>query len=808
MKRFLFITFGTLLGVILAVCLFVGGVFFYFSIGLPQVKSLKDYHPKTISYVYDRHGEVVAKFFDEYRIVVPLNRIPKRLVDAFISAEDARFYQHEAIDLRGILRAMIKNIEAGRIVQGGSTITQQVARSMLLTRRRTWSRKIREAILAYRMEHYLTKDEILTIYLNQLYLGDGAYGVEAAAQNYFGKHVWDLTLSECAVLAGLPKAPALYSPIKHPKRALERRRYVLNRLYENHYITREQMEKALAEPIHTVKPEVNPFFVKAPYYSEYVRQYVISKYGRDRLYSGGMKIYTYLDLSLQQSARKAIEMGLRALDKRQGYRGPIGHVALLPNQSGCQETVRNDSNTNVYEAGDICRAVIVQADKNMGTFHLCIDGEPGIITPQGYHWALKRPVFSKKMTTHEPQDIFKVLHRGDVIEVKLTFQKNGVWHCSLEEEPLAQAALFSMDVKTGEVLAMVGGYRFGENQFNRAIQSRRQPGSAFKPIIYAAALDKGLTAASIILDSPIVFRQFAQKTWKPENYEEHFYGPTTLRNGLVHSRNVVTVKILRAIGVPYVIKYAEKLGIKSKLYPNLSLALGSSALSLEELTSAYGVFARGGWTFKPLFIEKIVDRDGTILESTSPETNFTPGEKEAKDVSSAAEEHTGAQGPPKFEPRHVVSQQTSYILTNILEDVVRRGTGWRAKALKRPCAGKTGTTSNYRDAWFMGYTPQILTGVWVGFDNEFSLGQRETGSRAACPIWTRYMIDALKGLPVKEFEVPAGIVFVRIDPKTGLLARPGTPHAYLECFKEGTEPKRYAEKGTASNPIDFFQMDQ
>ncbi len=805
MKRFLFVASGVAIGILLAVGLFVGGILFYFSIGLPNVSSLEDYHPKTISYVYDRHGTVVAEFFDERRIVVPLSKIPEDLAHAFIAAEDAHFYQHKGIDYRGVIRAMFKNIEARKIVQGGSTITQQVARSMLLSRRRTWARKIREAILAYRIEHSLTKDEILTLYLNQLYLGNGAYGVEAAAQNYFGKDVWQLTLGECAILAGLPRAPALYSPVRHPDRARERKAYVLERMYEDHYITRQQMEDALAEPIHTVKT-INPFYVRAPYYSEYIRQYVISKYGRDKLYAGGMKIYTYLDLPLQEAARQAIDAGLRALDKRQGYRGPMGHKALPPGTLPCQNLFPEGAGEGPpLQIGAICEGVIVKVDRQKGLFHLCVRGVPGVIRPSGYAWALKRPIFSKKMTRHVPQDIFKVLTRGDVVEVKLLSHDDNGWVCSLEEEPLAQSALLSMDVKTGEVLAMVGGYKFGKNQFNRAIQSKRQPGSAFKPIIYAAALDKGMTAASIILDSPIIFRQFAQKTWKPENYEEHFYGPTTLRDGLVHSRNVVTVKILRSIGIPYVIKYARKLGITSTLNPNLSLALGASGVSLRELTKAYGVFARGGWTFRPLFVEKIVDRDGTVLEENPPETN-RPSVSEGTETSEAQKGYTP--GGDSKRPRQVVSAQTSYILTNILEDVVRRGTGWRAKALGRPCAGKTGTTSSFRDAWFMGYTPQILTGVWVGFDNEDSLGHAETGSRAACPIWTMYMKEAMKELPVKDFEVPPGIVFVRIDPKTGLLARPGTPHAYLECFKDGTEPKTYAAKEKTSNPINFFQMDQ
>jgi penicillin-binding protein 1A len=585
-------------------------------------------------------------------------------------------------------------------------------------------------------------------------------------------------------------------------------------MYEDHYITRDQLEIALAEPIHTVRT-VNPFFVKAPYYAEFVRQYVLAKYGREKLYQGGLKIYTYLDVSLQKAARKAIEMGLRALDKRQGYRGPLGYMDLSSGSDACEALKVGEKDLSPPQAGEIRKGVIVGVDKAHRIFKICVAGVPGIIPPEGYKWAKKRPEFSVKSLKHVPQDIFEVLKRGDIIEVKLLSRTDKGWVCSLEEEPLAQSALFSVDVKTGEVLAMVGGYRFGKNQFNRAVQSKRQPGSAFKPVIYAAALDKGLTAASIILDSPIIYRQFDQKAWKPENYEEHFYGPTTLREGLVHSRNVVTVKILRKIGISYVLKYVKGLGITAKLSPNLSLALGSSAMSLKELTFLYGIFARGGWDFKPLFVEKIVDWDGKTLEAHPVSTNTIPtGEAEMlsgkpetdpkkPENTEDKEEHV-----PLFQPKRVMTPQTSYILTTILEDVVKHGTGWRARVLKRPCAGKTGTTSSYRDAWFMGYTPQILTGVWVGFDNEISLGKHETGSRAACPIWTMFMLRALKDIPKMEFPAPPGIVYVSIDPKTGLLARPKTPHAYLECFKEGTEPRDYTDETKKSKPLEFFQLDQ
>jgi len=795
--------------------LFVGGVFFYFSMGLPNLQSLENYRPKTISYVYDRNGEVVAEFFDERRIIVSLDKVPIELVHAFIASEDSHYYQHKGIDFQGITRAMFKNIEAGKIVQGGSTITQQVARALLLSRRRTWARKIREAILAYRIERYLTKDDILTIYLNQLYLGNGAYGVEAAAQNYFGKHVWELTLGESATLAGLPRAPSLYSPVKHPDRARKRRAYVLGRMYEDHYITRQQRDDALAEAVKTVKT-INPFYVAAPYYSELVRQYVVSAYGRERLYSGGLKIYTYLDLALQKTARESIEKGLRALDKRQGFRGAMGHVEDLAKDSGYPGASGKKSAPPLdLKAGSLHKAILVKCDRKRRIFSLRFGGVSGKILPKGYKWANKRPVFSVNETKKEPQDLFDVLKPGDVVEVRLRSKTPEGWLCELEQEPLAQASLISMDVKSGAVLAMVGGYRFGKNQFNRAVQSKRQPGSAFKPVIYAAALDKGLTAASIILDSPIIYRQFDQKAWKPENYEEHFYGPTTLREGLVHSRNVVTVKILRKIGISYVLKYVKGLGITAKLSPNLSLALGSSAMSLKELTFLYGIFARGGWNFKPLFVEKIVDWDGKTLEAHPGSINAIPSEETEM---SPEEPETNPQKPedtedkagnvPLFQLKRVMNPQTSYILTTILEDVVKHGTGWRARVLKRPCAGKTGTTSSYRDAWFMGYTPQILTGVWVGFDNEISLGKHETGSRAACPIWTAFMLRALKDIPKTEFPAPPGIVYVSIDPKTGLLARPKTPHAYLECFKEGTEPRDYTGETKKSKPLEFFQLDQ
>ncbi|MCD6137661.1 MAG: penicillin-binding protein 1A [Deltaproteobacteria bacterium] len=776
--RVLYYFYGSLIVLSLLAGLFIGGTYFYFTKDLPRIGSLKDYRPPVITTVYSDDKRKIAEFFKERRIVVPLSEMPATLIDAFVAAEDARFYKHEGLDFLSIARAFVKNIEAGDIIQGGSTITQQVAKSFFLSPERSYSRKIREAILAYRIDKAFSKEDILFLYLNQIYLGHGAYGVEAAAENYFGKTVSELNLAECALLAGLPQAPSRYSPLLHPERAKQRQIYVLNRMIAEGYITNLQATEAINTKLH-IKRRHNLYMEEVPYYTEYVRQYVEEKYGTDALYKGGLKIYTAVDIEMQKAGRAALNQGLSALDKRQGYRGCLKH--LKPEEiEGFSQEIQKAIEIKPLEKGETYKGVVVAIDNNGATATVRLGNERGQIHLDDMRWA-RKPDPEVDYRQARVNKIGDVLQVGDVVLVRVKQDKDeaGNWGLALEQIPVVQGALLCMEAETGYVKAMIGGRNFKVSQFNRAIQSRRQPGSAFKPIIYAAALDKGYTPATIIIDSPILFEDTERDfTWKPKNYGEKFYGPTLFRTALAQSRNVVTIKILKDIGVGYVIDYARKLGIESHLSRDLSIALGSSGVSLLELVRAYSVFANQGYRVKPCFITKILDRDGNVLEENYPESE------------------------------KVIDKSTAYIMTNLLEGVVKHGTGWRVKTLNRPVAGKTGTTNNLYDAWFVGYTPRYVTGVWVGFDDEKPLGLHETGSRAASPIWLTFMQAILKNKPVRAFPVPDGVVFAKVDADTGLLAIPESKHTIFECFKEGTVPTEYTKKpGSITEQGEFFKSD-
>jgi penicillin-binding protein 1A len=646
--------------------------YFYFTHDLPSIKTLRNYKPSTVTKIFSEDGGLIGEFFYEKREIVSLDRVPNYLIQAFVAGEDARFFQHKGLDYLAILRALLRNVFSGEIVQGGSTITQQVVKSLLLSPEKSFARKIREAILAYKIEKYLTKEEILFLYLNQIYLGHGSYGIAAAAENYFGKTIDELTISEAALLAGLPQAPSKSSPYHHPQQAKKRQVYILNRMAEEGFISSNEATKAAQAP-YSIRSKEKPSFEKALHFLEYVRRYVEEKYGKEALYKNGLQVFTTIDLHFQKTAQEAMEAGLREIEKREKYPS-----ASMPS------------------------------------------------TPEG--------------------------------------------------------ALVCFDIESGYVKAMVGGREFKKSQFNRATQARRQTGSAFKPIIYASALDKGYTPASIVVDAPIVFEWGNQK-WKPKNFEGKFLGPTTFRNALTHSVNVVTVKIAQDIGVDYIRDYAKKLGISSPLYHELSMALGSSSLSLYELTKAYTVFANHGRSFKPIFIKKILDRDGNLLEENLP--SFYLGE-----------DNDGEE--------QIITPQTAYLITYLMEGVVQHGTGWRARSLNRPVAAKTGTTDQFMDAWFIGYTPELITGVWVGFDEEKPLGENETGARAASPIWVNFMSKILKDKPKKDFPVPGGIEFMKIDPKTGQVSL--GKEGVLECFREGTGPTQKTASSLETS-TDFFKFD-
>src|SRR5512136_840480 len=716
-KRWTFYVIYSLILSGLLLLIFGGLLFFYYSHRLPDFSSLKGGNLNAYSIIYSEEDEVIGKFLMDNRIPISYEGIPKPLVNAFIAAEDADFFKHKGVDYKGILRAMFKNFLAGRIVQGGSTITQQVTKTFFLTPKRSLTRKLKEVAYAFGLEQNLTKEEILALYLNNIYLGNGAYGVEAAADSYFNKRVEQLNLAEMAMMAGLVKAPSRYSPVNNLKRAKDRQAYVLTRMTELGFVSPEQKEKALQTPLK-IQSRESAYFSKAPYFTEFIRHLVERKYGKEKLYREGLRIYTTLSLSLQKTAQKSVEAGLRELDKREGFRGPSqtlppNDVKELPNKR--KGVLPPLSQKEIFEG------VILSKEDSKKSYTAWVEDRKGILPYSEMSWALT----IKPTATYKPQKVKTpgdLLNPGDIVSVRVkeSSKKEQTLRLSLEQEPIVQGALLCLDPRTGYVRAMVGGRDFGESQFNRSISARRQPGSAFKPLIYAAALEKGYTPSTILMDSPVEFEDTDEGTyWAPKNYDKNFMGPITFRNALAHSRNVVTIKILEDIGVGYVLRFIKRLGIESPIKRDLSVALGTSGVSMLELAEAFGVFANGGERVKPIFIKKIVTLKGEVLEENYPYVELEEKEDE--------EEGNGEASSPVLRER-VISPQHAFIMTHLLEGVVQHGTGQRAKALNRHIAGKTGTSSDYTDAWFVGYSPSLLAAVWVGFDEKTSLGKDETGA--------------------------------------------------------------------------------
>ena len=735
------------------------GLYLYVIIrDLPDIHNLKDYRPSITTRVYSDNDRLIDEFFLEDRRFIPINKVPKYVAQAFIAAEDSRFFRHEGIDFYGMVRAFVKNVTHGAIVQGGSTITQQLAKAIYLSPERSLTRKIKEAVLAYRMDRYLRKYEILNLYLNQIYLGHGTYGIEAASQCYFGKSARDLNLAEAALLAGLPKAPSRYSPFVSLEKAKQRQAYTLNRMVEDGYITEAEKERAEKMPIRL--NTAGPKGKVAPYFTENVRRYIVAKYGSEALYKEGLEVYTTLNFEMQQAATAAVERGLQELEKREGTRVSIRRVPAAK-VGQFTSRVEKEISKKPLEKEQVVEAVVESVDEGDRVVYLLVGRRKAVASFDHIHLAANATKDVEMGKMYNPAGLFSP---GDVVEARLVEkpQKEPL-KLSIELHPAVQAAFLCMDARTGEIKAMVGGRDFKRSEFNRATQSRRQPGSAFKPLIYAAAFDKGLTPATIVMDSPVVFKDaLGDSDWRPKNFDAKYHGPTTLRDALVYSRNVVTIKVLKDIGVRYAVDYARNMGIESPLSENLSLALGTSGVTVQEMVRAFGVLANEGKKTEPYFIRKIVDRTGSIFE-----------------------EHV-----PNVEP--VIDAKVAYITTSVLQDVVQRGTGWRVRAIGKPVAGKTGTTDEYKDAWFVGYTPSLVAGVWVGYDDGRPLGKAEVGGVAAAPIWLYFMEKALAGQPVENFRVPEGIVFVKIDPKTGLLASPFSSDARTECFLEGTAPTEYA----------------
>ncbi len=758
--------------------LFVSLLFYVLSFNLPTVEALKDYKPSPGTTIYAEDGRVLGQIRIEKGVFVPLEKIPKHLINALLATEDPRFYQHHGLDYRGILRAALKNIVRLRVSQGGSTITQQLTKVVFLSPERKFTRKVREVILARRLEKEITKDEILELYLNKIYFGHGAYGIQMAAKTYFGKNAWELNQAETALLAGLPQSPMGYSPYGDIDLTKLRQRHVLNRMVEENYLTEEQATKIFNQPLNLENLRMAEDV--APHVVDYARKYILAKYGEEKLFQSGMKVYTSINYDLQRAAMNSLKEGLRSLDKRQGFRGRIGHKDVKPKE------LEPGMLRVLVKPGEVFNAHVLA----VGDAYLTVKGRGmiGYVVKDDMAWALLKPKKRK-----EDPDEFKlpseIVQPGDIIKVRLKDfdRKKQVASFGLEQTPLVEGAVVALEPYTGYVRALVGGYDFVEGGFNHATEAKRQPGSSFKPFIYGAALEvkQGdhykYTPATILYDLPVIHEKSEQekKGWKPENYDERFLGPMRMRTALALSRNAVTVRLLEDIGLSRAVEFARRAGITSPINDDYTSALGSSAVTPLELTSAYATFASQGVRTEPVLITSVVDASGAVLESYEPK------------------------------PQEAIDPVTAYLVTSLLKSVVQEGTGRGALGLGKPLAGKTGTTNNYVDAWFVGYSPSVVTGVWVGYDNAAaSLGDRETGARAALPIWYGTMAKALADKPAEDFVAPEDVVFAKIDSESGLLALEGATDAIEDVFRKGTEPTEFAKAHDGPKANQFYMLDQ
>ncbi len=920
---------------------------------LPQILKLSDYKPLLISDVYARGGEKIGEFFREARILTPYEKIPKHVVQAFLAAEDDKFFQHKGLNYQAIFRAALANLRAGRAEQGASTITQQVAKTFFLRKEKTLIRKIREAMLAFKLEESLRKEDILYLYLNQIFFGAQSYGVAAAAQTYYRKPLDQVTIAEAALLAGLPKAPSDYSPTKNPQAAKDRQRYVLSRMVDVGYISKQEADKALAEPItiylYREYNEVAPFFV------ETVRQLLVQDLGESTVLDGGIKVHTSLDYKAQLDAQIQVQAGLKAVDKRQGYRGPLKHIDkpdeirafLLETRNRLEKektpvrVITKDGNVvperplelykkasvnssglpDYIKIGNSVEGIVTEVIDQFGLVKVRFAESEGLLDIGDMGWARKPdPDVSSDVAPRvtKPSTILK---KGDVILVKIEAEqfmserltkelaatkKKGTAamekmaalppfaeyaYITLDQEPLTEGALLSFDQKTEDVVAMIGGYDYVRSKYNRALQANRQTGSAFKAIIYLAALDKGWSPGRIVADAPIVFDRNAEsdegqddkkksgdksksskdksgkdkggkdeksdepKKWKPHNYGNRFEGDVLFRQALIQSLNIPTVKILEDIGISWAVDYSRRLGVFSPLNQDLSLSLGSSGVTLYEMTKVFSHIGRLGRRIHPILVHKIVDPNGKevrgpmtldqrfqneiaavdkyfdekrkkvseqggLLDIDDAEPGTGPDPAKAPDAGSDTAAAAGtadankpaAKASPKLyfqDPNQLIQPATAYLATNLLASTIteENGTAARARSLGRPAAGKTGTTSGYYDTWFVGYTPQYATGVWVGYDQEKSMGTGEAGGRTALPIWLEYMKNLHQNIPPSGFSVPDGIVFVNIDKKTGKLASAKSREVVYQAFLRGTEPTEMSEGASTKDDADFYKED-
>ncbi len=832
-----------------------GATFIYVSFlrDLPDLRSVEDYQPALTSRVLDHEGRLIGTYATERRELAPIGSLPDHVGLAFVAAEDSKFFEHAGIDWVSIVRAAWVDIRAGGIKQGASTITMQLVKQMLLSPERRFSRKLREMVLARKIEQHFTKDEILYLYLNQIYFGSGAWGIQEAARTYFGKPASELSISEAALLAGLPQRPSAYSPFANPELAEGRRSYVLRRMLSDGIIDQATHDASLEAPPELAERVRNEDIAAAKHFTEEVRRYLFERLGGDKVLEGGLTIETTLDIELQRAAVDSVRRGLEAHDRRRGYAGPIRRVAVedlsaeLEKLAEANDLVPDEEGVvRGLDVGEDAEGLVLSVDPEAAVALIAFgSGVEGQAALPDVEWAREADVKRRPRPVKQITQIFEV---GDVARfVRLdgeplvalevgeeeepppaeeapnfvselfegetpapTLVKPPLARVSIHQTPKVEGALLSMEVDTGDVRAMVGGYDYDRSQFNRATQALRQPGSAFKPFIYGAALSRGYTPVSTLYDRPAVYEDpVSGFVWRPQNYSRHFFGPLPMRAALVRSVNNATVHLFRDIGVDYVIDYARRLGIQSPLSRDLSLALGSSSVNLVELTSAYAVFPNRGRRVTPRFITRVLDRDGTVLLEDIPLGPQPPPllkPLELEDLQNQEITRFDEQDEDGVEPvlnvgdgypdaeiiptDQVISEAAAYLMCDLLQAVVKdpRGTGWRLRELGRPLAGKTGTTNDQKDAWFMGFSPGIVTGVWVGRDDSTILGWGETGSRAAAPIWVDYMRDALDGRPVLNFQEPEKIVTVRIDRTNGLIADVGTSDAYFQPFLEGTEP--------------------
>ncbi len=802
--------------------------YLYLSPNLPSVDSLRDVRLQTPLRIYTADRHLIAEFGEKRRSPLNIESIPQEQINAFLAAEDDRFYDHSGVDIISLLRATVQLVSTGRIQSGGSTITMQVAKNFFLSHERVFSRKFNEILLALEIERKLTKNEIIELYLNKIYLGNRAYGIEAAAQVYYGRATNELSLAQMAMLAGLPKAPSRYNPLANFSRSMERRNWILGRMKSLDMISEAQYKTAINEPDHATFHGL-PIDLSAPYVAEMVRLQALEKFGPNA-YTDGYEIYTTINSDQQKAANKAVDHGLQAYDERHGYRGP--ELALGEDSKTWKKTL-----TNTSPIGQLVPAVITSITDDYASL-LLRDGTTSILPWQGMEWA--KPYIDVNRQGHPPKTPADIITVGDLVRIRKSAEG---WR--LSQIPEAQAALVALRPKDGAITAIVGGFNFYDSKYNRVTQANRQVGSSFKPFVYAAAINKGATAATLINDAPVVFNDDQLEShWRPQNDNQKFYGPTRLRQGLYRSRNLVSIRLLQRTGVNYTLDFIDKLGLsKDKLPNNLSLSLGSAALTPMELATAYTVLANGGFKIEPYIIQRIDRLDTTIMKANpaiacrnnceekvsaeqklSAALSATPATHKSNATSFAVTELSDAysntptdsetitieEQPVKFAPR-VMEERVNYIMNDIMKDVINSGTGRRAKVLKRSdLAGKTGTTNDQRDVWFSGFNPDLQATVWMGFDQPKTLGRWEYGANAALPMWINFMREALKEKPETNLPQPDGMVTMKINPTTGKPAHPDEKDSIFEIFRAEHAPKVSRQRNTQKaeednfNPGDIF----